>query len=205
MGYAYPGILKPSYSYIYNQPCTLKGKLIPHTNTTIKQAYWFRETHPHSGSESNMLIYSTGQTCKIIPTPLYTHKPIQTPTHLHTPSHGLLTHTGSYTSTVPMNRHTHTHTRRLHTQPHIFSCTYTPTLRARCLWTTGWVLSLPHQMLLQKSLLYIPKPYPCLPFFLVPGLKDPFPAANPWPSVPPNLHTQKPGSSPTVPSAQALG
>lgn len=31
IGYAHLGILKPSYSYTYNQTCTFKDKWIPHT------------------------------------------------------------------------------------------------------------------------------------------------------------------------------
>lgn len=111
----------------------------------------------------------------------------------------------SYTSTVPLTRHTNAD----YTQPRVFSCTCTPTLRPRCLQNTGWVLSLPHQLLLQRSLLYTPKPHPSLtpqrgssgsqsfpsPHSF-PGLEDPPPATNPLLSVLPHLYTQKPASRP---------
>lgn len=95
------------------------------------------------------------------------------------------------------------------THPRVFSCTCTPTLRPRCLQNTGWVLSLPHQLLLQRSLVYTPKPHPSLipqrgssgsqsfpsPHSF-PGLEDPPPATNPLLSVLPHLYTQKPASRP---------
>jgi hypothetical protein len=62
-----------------------------------------------------MSICSPRQTCKVIPP--HTHKPTQIPTHSHTPSHGLITHTDLYTPIVPGSRHAH----RLHAQPHVFS------------------------------------------------------------------------------------
>lgn len=36
--YAHLGILKPSYSYTYNQICTLKDKWIPHTYNTARHS-----------------------------------------------------------------------------------------------------------------------------------------------------------------------
>lgn len=56
-----------------------------------------------------------------------------------------------------MDRHIYSQTAHVHR----YTCL--PTLRPRCLQTMGWVLSLPHQMLLQKSLLYTSKPHPFQP------------------------------------------
>lgn len=38
IGYAHLGILKPSYSYTYNQTCTFKDKWIPHTYNTARHS-----------------------------------------------------------------------------------------------------------------------------------------------------------------------
>ena len=75
------------------------------------------EKHPHLDSESNMPIYSSRQTCKVIPTPQYTHRSLPKHPHTCTHYHIACSHTNSYIFTVPMNRHTNTD----YTHSHMFS------------------------------------------------------------------------------------
>lgn len=97
IGHAYPGILKPSHSYTYNQICTLKDKLISHTHIARHSTgpLTQRNTHTYSGSESNMPTCSDRH-AKSYPHPCYTHKAYPS-THTRIHHHMTCSHTETHT------------------------------------------------------------------------------------------------------------
>lgn len=115
------------YSYTYDQTCVFKDKLIPHTylnkhSTGLIQAQ--RNTQI-LGSESSMTICSPDMQN-------HRHKPIQTPTQSHMPSHSLFTHTFKLIYTYSAERCTH----RLYMRSLVFMYTML-SFRSRYPWATG--------------------------------------------------------------------
>lgn len=123
IGPAYPGILKPSHSYTYNQICTLKDKLIPHTHITRHSTglltqrnthlLRLRIRHVHLLTQVDMQSHTR--------TPVIHTKPIQAPTLVYTIT------TCSHTETLihPQCPWTVTHTQIAHIATHFQLHIYT--------------------------------------------------------------------------------